>query len=108
MKNIDKKFLDIIAKSYSDNKSKNDIAEELMIAGIKFGDIQKAFKESGVTFRKSSEDNWKMRTARLFSENPNATFDDMTTAIGDSVSDPEYYSKGWFESYSLLAQNLAK
>ena len=99
--NIDQKYIKIIQEDHADNKSKDEIANKIFEMGLNLSQINLAFKESGVKFRRNSEDSWKMRCARLFRENPTATRDEMLDAIGDSVNDPLYYVKGYYEMFVM-------
>ena len=99
---IEKRYLDLIINSAEKGDSKNDIAEQLFKDGLAFNQIPAAFKESGVKFRRSGTSTWKMICAELFKENPETTADEMAEAIEDSVKDPEYYVKAYYDMFKYI------
>lgn len=84
-------------------KSKNEISAFLMTNEIVYSAVPKFIKDAGLKFRRSSGTTWKDIAAEAFLENKELTKDEMTEAIKDSVQDPEYYTKGYYEVFKKLA-----
>lgn len=96
----------MIQEEFDSGKSKDEIASQLFENGVKFNDIPKFFKESGVKFRRSKGTTWKDITVEAFLENPELTADEMQEAIKDAVKDPEYYVKGYYDVFKRLVNGL--
>lgn len=98
--------IEIIKADHEAGSSKDDIASKLFEAGVAFSDIPKYFKESGVKFRRSKGSTWKDITVEAFLEDPELTRDGMLEAIKDSVKDPDYYVKGYYDVFKKLVDGL--
>jgi hypothetical protein len=102
MKNLDK-YIETIKISFENNSSKNDISEQIFKMGCDFGDINRAFKESGIKFRKSNEDSWKMRLSNSLRDNPEISDLELIEILRGSVKSSDddraeiYYIKGFKE-----------
>lgn len=98
------KFIEMIILGHESGQSRDEISTELMMNGAPFSKLIKLFQESGVKFRRSLEDSWKMRIARYFRDEPNPTEKGMLKAIGDSVQNQDYYVKTYYEMMKIATQ----
>ena len=97
-----KNYSEITKKLFKEGLSKNEIAQKLFEEGAQFSEIPGIFKESEIKFRRSNENTWKMKAARLFKANPEATADEMYEALGNSVKNPEYYVKAYYDMFKYI------
>jgi len=98
--------IEMIVSEFNSGQTKDSIASKLFENGVSFSDIPKYFKESGVKFRRSKGSTWKDITVESFLENPELTADEMKEAIADSVKDPDYYVKGYYDVFKKLVDGL--
>ena len=84
-------------------KSKNEIAGHCMTAGMAFSDVPKFIAATGLKFRRKAGTTWKDIGVEAFKSNKNLSRDEFFEAIEDSVKDPEYYVKGYYEIFKQLA-----
>lgn len=97
---------DLVVHLYERGHTKDEIAVKLFEQGISLSEMNKVFKESKVQFRKTGMSTWKFVTANLFLSNPDATVDEMATALEGTVKDPLYYVKAYYDVFKYMANEV--
>lgn len=94
--------IEVIAM-FENGDSKNKIAGFCMTNGMAYSDVPKFLKDAGLKFRRKAGTTWKDISVAEFKANKDLTKEEMFEAIEDSVKDPGYYVKGYYDIFKALA-----
>lgn len=92
-----------IQAMFENGDSKNKIAGYCMTNGMAYSDVPKFIADAGLKFRRKAGTTWKDLSVEAFKEDKNLSKEAMLEAIADSVKDPEYYVKGYYDIFKALA-----